>query len=110
MSCGRKWRLTLLGWDKPAPCRACDLLVLVSSWHVMVWTAPFIFFLVVVNLLFGLGVISSAKWGVGLVAPLAGGLALVGLAGLIWGTPLSKRGRTDPEAVRKALAKSDVQR
>lgn len=110
MSCGRKWRLTLLGWDKPVPCRVCGLLVLVSSWQVTVWTAPFIFFLVVVNLLFGLSVVSPAKWGVGLVAPLAGGLVLVGLAGLIWGVPLSKRGRTDPEAVRKALAKSDGQR
>ncbi|RRD59004.1 hypothetical protein EII20_00660 [Comamonadaceae bacterium OH2545_COT-014] len=99
MSVWRKWGLTCFGWEKPVACHACGQSVEVNSFPVMAWTAPFILFCVLAAALMALG------WRQhGLVLVLAGVLLLTGIGGLLFGIPLDKRGRTDPQAVQRARA------
>lgn len=99
MSAPRKWALTAFGWEKPMPCRACGQQVEVRSFSVMRWTAPFIFFCLLASVLMAFGLIQPQ-----LVMALAGALVIVALGGLLFGVPLHKRGRTDPQAVQRAHA------
>lgn len=99
MSLWRKWGLVAYGWNKPVNCRVCRQLVEVRSFSVMAWTLPFIFFCVLSSMLM------AARWMPYMLAlkVLAGWLA-IGLAGLVFGIHLRKRGPTDPEVVQSARA------
>lgn len=99
VSVGRKWAMTCWSWDKPVPCRACAQMVVVRAWSAMVWTLPFMVFVFGANVLFAFSSI-SARWVVAFGVP----LALLALLGQLFGVPLSKKGHTDPDAVRRARA------
>ena len=109
MSCWRKWYLTCLKWDTPESCRICGLQVKVPALRVMGWTGPFILFLLVSNLLFATGVLTG-RVGLTVVLPVAGLLAVMGLAGLLFGIPLRMYGFTNSEIVRKAQKRQTVRR
>ncbi|MDO5625496.1 MAG: hypothetical protein Q4G71_12510 [Pseudomonadota bacterium] len=99
MSAWRKVALTAWGWDKPVPCRACGQKIEVRSLAVMVWTAPFILFCVLA------AVAMRFQWlGYGAALWLGAGVALLGVVGVLFGVPLARRGRTDPQAVSRARA------
>ena len=99
VSVPRKWALTCLGWDKPVPCQACAQMVRVDGWPVVAWTAPFLLFMLGAAVLLGLRVI-PAGW-VYVPAML---VALLGLAGVLFAIPLSKKGHTDARLVERARA------
>ena len=99
MSAPCKWALTAFRWEKPVNCRACGQSVEVRSFSVMRWTAPFIFFCLLASVLMAFDLIGHR-----LVLGLAGALALFALGGLLFGVPLHRRGRTDPQAVQRAHA------
>ena len=68
----------------------------------MAWTLPFMVFIFGANVLFAFASISG-RWVVALGVP----LALLALLGQLFGVPLSKKGHTDPDAVRRALAHAE---
>ena len=99
MSAGRKWRLTLACWDQPVACQACGQQVQVQSFSVMAWTAPFIFLCLCAAVALAFRWM-SVDWAVALLV-LSG---LVALAGLLFGIPLGRKGRTDGQLVQRARA------
>ena len=105
MSAGRKWRLTLAGWDQPVACQACGQQVQVQSFSVMAWTAPFIFLCLCAAVALAFRWM-SVDWAVSLLV-LSG---LVALAGLLFGIPLGRKGRTDEQLVQRARAAANAPR
>ena len=105
MSAGRKWRLTLAGWDQPVACQACGQQVQVESFSVMAWTAPFIFLCLCAAVMLTFRWV-PLDWAVALLVL----SALVGLAGWLCGVPLRRKGRTDEQLVQRARAAAKAPR
>ena len=99
--------MTLFGWDKPVPCRACTQPVWVRSFSVMAWTAPFIAFTLCASVLQAFRLIS---WDAVLVLVLALLFAAMGVGGLLFGVALGKKGRTDAQLVQRAQAAAAARR
>lgn len=100
MSVGRKWVLTAFGWERPVACSTCGLKVQVLPFPVMLWTAPLMLACLIAAVLLPLRMM-----GIGVTVTVIGVLTVVAFSGLLFGIPLHKKGRTDPQAVANAHAR-----
>ena len=96
------WRKWALGWDRPVPCQACGLPVLVSGWFVVRATLPLVAgslaLAVVAGLRGGMSARTIMAW---LIA-----LGLCSALAFLFAVPLRRAGRSDAAAVQRARARA----
>ena len=95
LSAGRKWTL---GWDRPVACRACGLAIEISSFRAVLATLPIVVGPLALAVYGGLARGLPTRPAIALLAL----MALASALGYLFGVPLQRAGRTDPDAVMRA--------